>query len=159
MSSPDGFVYMLKDNTSARCYIGATVDPRRRLRQHRRELVGGARRTARGDWNMVLLIGGMDYHNALRLEWAFKNACRRHGYGLRARTAALAHVLARDRWTRASPLGRSLSLCIWTNCGYTSDPPPTCKLCIHNDQLFEMVPNTSGAWQVGQALVDFCSKG
>ena len=158
MSSERGFVYMLKDITSTRCYIGATVDPRRRLRQHRREIVGGARRTTRGDWKMVLLIGGMDYHNALRLEWAFKNACRRHGYGLRARTVALAHVLARERWTRASPLGNSLSLCMWTDCGYTSDPPPACNLCIRNTPLFDMVRNTSGDWQVGEALADFCAK-
>lgn len=41
------------------CYIGFTNHPHTRLRQHNREITGGAKRTAkRGPWRMVLFVGG-----------------------------------------------------------------------------------------------------
>ncbi|TNJ26687.1 putative Structure-specific endonuclease subunit SLX1 [Giardia muris] len=41
------------------CYIGFTNHPQTRLRQHNKEIAGGAKRTARrGPWRMVLFVGG-----------------------------------------------------------------------------------------------------
>ena len=72
------YVYLLLNNSSTRTYVGATVDPDRRLRQHNGELVGGARAT-RGDvWSRVCLVSGFpDERAALQFEWMWKHYTRR----------------------------------------------------------------------------------
>ncbi len=71
--------------TLGRTYVGYTVDPARRLRQHNGELVGGARRTGgalRGSWRFLFVIEVEDErdgprfgpHEALSLEWHLKRA-------------------------------------------------------------------------------------
>jgi len=106
----DACVYLIEDTTSRRCYIGATLDPARRLRQHNRELVGGARRTARGTWRFVAVVHGLEtWRHALQLEWAFKRRCARtRGWTRAKRLEALAWVLAQPRWTRGAPLRSTL---------------------------------------------------
>jgi len=76
------FVYLLEcsDNST---YVGATVDLDHRLRQHNKEIKGGAvatsKKVARGHiWKRVLYIRGFpDWTSALQFEWAFKHQSRK----------------------------------------------------------------------------------
>lgn len=64
---------MLASTDGARTYVGATVNPARRLRQHNGELAGGARATKGRQWTRVYLIGGFaEERAALRFEWRWK---------------------------------------------------------------------------------------
>lgn len=52
------FVYVLRSKQTGRTYVGATINEKRRLRQHNGEIKGGARAT-RGfrPWEIIRLIG------------------------------------------------------------------------------------------------------
>jgi structure-specific endonuclease subunit SLX1 len=77
------FVYLLECSDGS-TYVGATVDPDHRLRQHRGELTGGARATTikikQGhDWSRVLCVAGFPtWQSALQFEWAFKYYSRKY---------------------------------------------------------------------------------
>ena len=52
------FVYVIKSLTTGRTYVGATTDPKRRLRQHNGEIKGGAKNTrAFRPYKIVRIIG------------------------------------------------------------------------------------------------------
>jgi structure-specific endonuclease subunit SLX1 len=76
------YVYLLEASDHSATYVGATVDLDHRLRQHNKELVGGAKATsikvAQGlRWNRVLYIAGFpDWQAALQFEWRFKKMGR-----------------------------------------------------------------------------------
>lgn len=74
------YCYMLY--TEGNTYIGATNDPDRRLRQHNKEISGGARATgikvAQGFiWKRACYITGIpEWRSALQIEWRWKQLGR-----------------------------------------------------------------------------------
>ena len=67
---------MLVSLDGKKTYVGATIDPDRRLRQHNGELVGGAHATKGRAWTRKFLVGGFDEVAALRFEWRWKYLTR-----------------------------------------------------------------------------------
>lgn len=68
------YCYCLTTASLSHPYIGYTVNPERRHRQHKREITGGARRTAKmkGDVQPFLLVSGfLCQRDALQFEWAW----------------------------------------------------------------------------------------
>jgi len=72
------YCYVLRSLVNGKLYIGYTVDVARRLRQHNRELVGGAKRTLKwAPWEIVIVIGPFDdNHEALSFEWHFQRVTK-----------------------------------------------------------------------------------
>jgi structure-specific endonuclease subunit SLX1 len=74
------FVYLLYCDNST--YVGATVDLDRRLRQHNKEISGGAKATgkkvARGQtWRRLCYVSGFpDWQSTLQFEWRWKQITR-----------------------------------------------------------------------------------
>ena len=103
------YVYWIRSNNKH--YIGATVCPQRRLRQHNGEIQGGAQRTtSRGPWTFECVIKGFrTWKEALQFEWAFKfytKRCR----GVDSRKQGLQVLLGKDRWTSNAPLASEIIL-------------------------------------------------
>ena len=77
------FVYLLESSCKRATYVGATVNLVRRLRQHNKELSGGAHATgakvARGEtWRRACHVTGFPtWQAALQFEWRFKQLTRR----------------------------------------------------------------------------------
>jgi structure-specific endonuclease subunit SLX1 len=75
------FVYLLV-STSGATYIGSTVDLDRRLRQHNKEISGGAHATgmkvAKGEtWTRHCYVEGFpDWQACLQFEWRWKQLSR-----------------------------------------------------------------------------------
>ncbi|NBX74956.1 MAG: hypothetical protein EBQ92_00170, partial [Proteobacteria bacterium] len=86
-------------------YNGSTNDPWRRLRQHNREIVGGAKATEKGKWEIyVLLTGFVNHNNALSCEWKIKHPTNKKQRpkkycGVKGRVSSLNEVLTLDKWT------------------------------------------------------------
>ena len=76
------YVYLLV-STSGATYVGATIDLDRRLRQHNKEIKGGAHATGikvgQGEtWTRAAHISGFpDWQSALQFEWRFKQLSRK----------------------------------------------------------------------------------
>lgn len=77
------FVYLLV-STNGNTYVGATVDLNRRLRQHNKEIKGGAHATgikvAQGEvWTRAAHVSGFpDWQAALQFEWRWKHLSRKY---------------------------------------------------------------------------------
>ena len=109
------FVYLLYANASSgqQTYVGATVDLDHRLRQHNKEIKGGARATSaqveRGEtWERVCHVAGFPTWNAaLQFEWRWKQITRKlptRMEPLERRIQALRMLLALERSTsKATP--------------------------------------------------------
>lgn len=77
------YVYLLL-STSGNTYIGATIDIDRRLRQHNKEISGGAYATGvkvlKGEkWERAVHISGFpSWQSALQFEWRWKHLTRNY---------------------------------------------------------------------------------
>ena len=89
-------------------YVGATVDLERRLRQHNKEIKGGAHATgakvAKGDtWIRAAHVAGFpDWQAALQFEWRWKQITRKMPVKMKPldrRIAALKQLLSLERPT------------------------------------------------------------
>ena len=106
------YVYLLVCEDGA-TYIGATVDLNRRLRQHNKELVGGAKATGRKvsrglSWRRHCYVSGFpDWQATLQFEWRWKQLSRKLSMSLpplERRMIALDELLSLERaTTKAKP--------------------------------------------------------
>jgi predicted GIY-YIG superfamily endonuclease len=96
------YCYLLYTNGGRNTYIGATLDPNKRLRQHNGEITGGARTTSGKAWTRALIVGGFpDWSAALQFEWSWK----RHGRklpGLVGKQQALLTLLESKQSTKSA---------------------------------------------------------
>ena len=101
------FVYLL-EATNKSTYIGATVDLERRLKQHNKELSGGAVATgikvANGEtWQRVCYVSGFpSWQAALQFEWRWKQLSRKLPKSMKPlerRMEALKELLSLDSST------------------------------------------------------------
>ena len=101
------FVYLLV-STNGNTYVGATVDLERRLRQHNKEIKGGAHATgmkvAKGEtWERAAHVSGFpNWQAALQFEWRWKQISRKYSIKmnpLERRIKALKDLLALERPT------------------------------------------------------------
>ena len=107
--NPPFFVYLL-ESTRGTTYVGATVNLNRRLRQHNKELKGGAKLTGRAvakgaKWRRVCYAKGFPtWQCALQFEWKWKFLTRKtpQGPALQRRLEALNVLVASDRSTSKS---------------------------------------------------------
>ena len=101
------FVYLLLSSDNA-TYVGATIDLDRRLRQHNKEIKGGAFATSakvtKGEtWIRACHVEGFpDWQAALQFEWRWKHLSRQLSKKLKPierRMKALEQLLALERPT------------------------------------------------------------
>lgn len=101
------YVYLLV-STNGNTYVGATVDLDRRLRQHNKEIKGGAHATgmkvSNGEtWIRAVHVSGFpDWQAALQFEWRWKHLSRKLPIKmnpLERRIKALKELLSLERPT------------------------------------------------------------
>jgi predicted GIY-YIG superfamily endonuclease len=112
------FVYLLLSSDNA-TYVGATIDLDHRLRQHNKEIKGGATATSirvnRGEtWTRAVHVSGFpDWKAALQFEWRWKQIARKiHGNALALdrRMHALHKLLELER-----PTTKALAYSEWVS--------------------------------------------
>ena len=129
------FVYLLV-STNGNTYVGATVDLNRRLRQHNKEIKGGAHATgvkvAQGEtWTRAAHVSGCpDWPAALQFEWRWKHLSRKYGVKinpLEKRMNALKDLLALER-----PTSKAIAYSEWP-------APPVVHLEIDESKSYENI--------------------
>jgi structure-specific endonuclease subunit SLX1 len=110
------YVYLLVSSDNA-TYVGATVDLERRLRQHNKEIKGGAHATSakvlKGEtWTRACHVSGFpDWPSALQFEWRWKQISRKLSvkmFPLERRMIALKQLLTLER-----PTSKAISYSEW----------------------------------------------
>ena len=106
--SSNFYVYLLV-STKGNTYVGATIDLNRRLRQHNKEIKGGAfatgMRVQLGEtWTRHCYVDGFpDWQSALQFEWRWKQLSRKlvdkSLSPLEKRMAALEELLSLEKST------------------------------------------------------------
>ena len=111
------YVYLLVSSDNG-TYVGATVDLDRRLRQHNKEIKGGAHATSakvlKGEtWVRACHVSGFpDWPAALQFEWRWKQLSRKLSqkmFPLERRIQALIQLLKLEK-----PTTKSLPYSEWT---------------------------------------------
>ena len=71
--------YIIFNQKCSKTYIGSTVHPTRRFRQHNGEIKGGAKYTRGGIWEPYIVLGDLLHtkNTALSYEWHFKRESRK----------------------------------------------------------------------------------
>jgi len=96
-----------------RTYVGYTPKPKRRIRQHNQEIVGGARYTKRfgnKSWEFLAIVHGLPNKiNALQCEWRLKHPDNRRRtnrkyFSPKGRILGLSEVLKLEKWTNNSTI-------------------------------------------------------
>ena len=112
------YVYLLLSSVNS-TYVGATVDLERRLRQHNKEIKGGAHATGakvdKGEnWIRACHVAGFpDWPSALQFEWRWKHISRKlpqKMYPLERRMTALKQLLELER-----PTSKAMAYIEWPN--------------------------------------------
>lgn len=108
------FVYILENTHDNRTYVGATIDPDKRLKQHNGILKGGAKYTksfGKSTWIHAVIISGLpNWINTLQCEWRLKHPTgsrRSKSSGIISRIKALNTILHLDKWTNNSTINIS----------------------------------------------------
>ena len=126
------FVYLLISSKNT-TYVGATVDLEKRLRQHNKEIKGGAHATTtqvnRGEtWERACHVSGFPtWQAALQFEWRWKQLSRKlpqKMYPLTRRLTALKTLLELER-----PTSKALAYSEW------EEPP---NVNIETDKVYEI---------------------
>ena len=120
------YVYLLQSIVKPRrTYVGYTVNPSKRLRQHNGEIKGGAKKTSRDrPWRMICYISGFpDSRTALQFEWN-NNHPKMMGLtvrnGVKGKIKTMYEVLKKDRFTKGAVMTESLNLQMnWLVSGYS----------------------------------------
>ena len=96
------YCYLLVSDNKT--YVGATIDPERRLQQHNGILSGGAKATKGHVWKRTCLVGTFpEERDALQFEWKWKQLSKKQkGSGLERRTKALETLINSDKSTSNS---------------------------------------------------------
>ena len=117
------YVYWIVSGRSN--YVGATVSPRNRLKQHCGLKKGGAKRTRGKLWTYKCVISGFrTWNEALKCEWSIKYHSKRCR-GFESRKLALEKVLNMERWTSTSPLSSEVPLTVEYDPTEYGMPPDT----------------------------------
>ena len=108
LSYKPSYVYLLLSTDNC-TYVGATVDLNHRLRQHNKEIKGGAKITSakvvKGEtWKRVIHVEGVpDWKAALQFEWRWKQLSRKvkktNTKPIEKRLIALKQLLSLERPT------------------------------------------------------------
>ena len=133
------FVYLLVSSDNA-TYVGATVDIERRLRQHNKEIKGGAHATGakvnKGEiWERVCHVAGFpDWQSALQFEWRWKQLSRKLPtslFPLERRMKALKQLLTFERST-----SKALAFSEWSSPPQVNLETPNAEFYYNNCKIF-----------------------
>jgi structure-specific endonuclease subunit SLX1 len=91
-------------------YCGFTLNPIKRLRQHNKEIKGGAKATKKGNCEFIMLMTGFKTNkNALSCEWKLKHPDGKRKKskiysGIDGRIRTINYVLKLEKWTEKSDI-------------------------------------------------------
>ncbi len=122
--SKDWILYLIENRGCT--YVGVSPDPKRRLRQHNREIKGGAIYTTSRtpEWQHVCLVKGFQTkQQSMQFEWAVKHVQPRNAGGLSNRINKLYTVLCSDRGTSKAPLASTVPLQVEWLIPFNPHPP------------------------------------